>query len=140
ENESRWPAVENLLEQAIRKGEEGLPVPRGDVLEMWVLLQYLETFFARFDEDQSKTINVQEALKAFPIFQPVLGDLVPLDSEDIRPFFTFLFRYGETPFYGPPYGNGLKFNYWRWHEDQWSFEADRVRVLEILAALNGLIN
>lgn len=136
-----WTSLELNLERALRGPDLSQPISRSEILEMWVLLQYVETFFGRFDANGSTTVNVEEALASFPVFEPILTELLGgffAGEGEILAFFTFMMRYGETPF-NAKWGGELKFLHWKWHRHQWSFEANRLRILSILAELNELI-
>lgn len=137
----RWQEFVGLLEATTRLGQETTPIPRGDVVEMLVLLQYIETFFGLYDQDRSQTINVDETLEAFPVFHSALDEIVQksfgftLTEADLTALFTYLFKYGSPP--QSTFGGMLKFLEWRWRPDSWAYESDRMRTLRILAELNS---
>ncbi len=136
-----WSNIEINLEKALRDPDLTKPISRGEILKMWVLLQYVETFFAKFDENGNTTVDLQESLVSYQVFQSTLASLLTgalSDDAGIKAFFTFTMRYGETPF-NAKWGGELKFLNWKWSEEKWNYEANRLRVLKILAALNELI-
>jgi hypothetical protein len=115
-----------------------------DLLETVQIMEYVETFLERFDTDHSETINLQEALNAFPVFGPTLTHLLAgLPAEQSFALFTFMLKYGDTPF--TMFGGPVLFNQWRWKQDDqanppvlWKFEADRNALMGILAALSRI--
>lgn len=133
-----WKTLGPLLESAVRGSATG-PLTTGNYVSIWVMLQYVEVFMARFDADQSTTINKVESLEAYKIYGPTLSGLIQsynLSSDEERALYTFLFRYGETP--TDSFTGSLKFLMWKWNEETWSFEANRVRLTQILSRLSTL--
>lgn len=111
----------------------------GDLLQIWDLFQYVETFIQRYDRDLSDTINLGEADTSFEVYGPTLTVLlspVGMPEEEIEPFYTFMMKFGDTPF--TMWGGSIAFNYWKWHQDQWSFEAERATLMSILNQLSKL--
>lgn len=118
-----------------QKGEFGT----GDLLQVWMLFQYVETFLRRFDLDRNETIELPESLQAFEIYGATLGRLLPggqMPPDEVLAFFTFMMNYGDTPF--GMFGGQVLFNHWRWHRDQWVFSADRAVLMAILNQLSKL--
>lgn len=129
----------------MRQSEEILfEVPKdelsvGDLLQVFQLFQYVETFIQRYDVNLLDTIDLWEATTAFETYGPTLTDLlqpVGMPEEEILPFFTFMMKYGDTPF--TMWGGSVAFNHWKWHVDQWSFEAERSTLMSILNQLSKL--
>jgi hypothetical protein len=141
DNPGKWNQFMGHLEATTRLGLEAEPFSRGDVVEVMVLLQYVETFFAKYDVDGNERINVDETLNAFPVFKRSLDQIVQnsfgidLGDSDLRAVFTFLFRYGKPP--QATFGGMLKFLNWKWNRHEWEYDVDRMRVTEILAELNA---
>lgn len=136
-----WNQFMKHLEATTRLGAEAEPFSRGDVVEVMVLLQYVETFFAKYDLDGNQRISVDETLTAYPVYKNSLDQIVrnsfgiTMGDGDLRALFTFLFRYGKPP--QSTFGGMLKFLNWRWNRGEWEYDVDRMRVIEILAELNS---
>lgn len=134
----QWGHIQEYLETATR-GDEGYsdkPIKTSDVREIFILLQYIETFFTRFNRDaQVLTINVEEALGAFPVFDlPLMNLLGFAERSDREALFTYMMKNGRPP---PQDIDGLKLlQEWKDKKAEWSFEADRVRVVRILSELS----
>jgi hypothetical protein len=127
-------AEETILGTPI-EGEVGA----GDLLQIWMVFQYVETFEKRYDLDGSEVIDLSEADQAFHVFGPVLSRLLSrtgLPDEELRAFFTFLMRYGDTPF--TMFGGQIAYNYWKWHPERWKLSADRQVLMAILNQLSKL--
>lgn len=139
-----WRQFERLQEETIRdEGYSAHPIKKSDMLEMWMLLQYIDTFFGRFDSRNPKTtINVGDALDAYTIYSPYLAELLSpypgLGSRERRALFTYLMKYGKVHFFDDAIGGGIRFVWWRLNERNWEFEADRLRIIQILASLSSI--
>lgn len=110
----------------------------GDLMQVWIVFQYIETFLDKYDRDSTQTINLSESDPAYALFGPTLGMLLNgLVSEDeLFGFFTFMLKYGDTPF--TMYGGQVAYLHWRWHRNDWSFEADRKNLMGILYQLSQM--
>lgn len=120
------------------QAEEG-EFSTGELLQVWMLFQYAETFIGRYDLDHSETIALDEALAAYQVFGPTLGRLLSptgLSSDEVLAFFTFMMKYGDTPF--TMFGGQILFNHWKWHRGAWAFAADRTVLMSILNQLAQL--
>ena len=78
ESRGLWAKFERYQEETIREeGFSQLPIKKADMLEMWMLLQYIDTFFGRFDSRNPKTtINVEDSLDAYVVYAPYLAELL----------------------------------------------------------------
>lgn len=137
---SQWRYFEKFQEMTVRKeGFSDQPISKADIMEMWILLQYIETFYGRFDTGLPfGTINVTESLDAYEVYGPYLQVLLkkyPLGSGERRGLFTYLMRYGKIHFLDDVIGGAIKFIWWLLNEKKWSYEADRTRLVQILASL-----
>lgn len=111
----------------------------GDVLQAWMIFQYVETFDRHFDADQNEIINLAEGKEAYKLFGPMVGKMIEpigLPSEDVLAFFTFLLKFGDTPF--TMLGGQLAWDYWRWHQNDWSLETERSKLVDVLKQLSKL--
>ncbi len=104
-----------------------------DLLEMIQLLQYVEAFVQRFDNDISNTIERGEADSVFNVFGATLTTMltpVGVPGDQVFAFFMFMMKYGETPF--SMYGGQVAYLNWKLHSDSWSFNANREILINIL--------
>jgi hypothetical protein len=112
----------------------------GDLLQVWMVFQYVETFEHRFDVDPNDDIiNLREGKEAFQLFGGPLGKMVEpigLPPNEVLGFFTFLLKYGDTPF--TMLGGQIAYNHWKWHENDWTLETDRQKLIEVLKQLSKL--
>lgn len=108
-----------------------------DLLQTVQVFQYVETVVQNFDADSSESIDLAEALNAFQIYGPTLGKLLPISNDDLTAFFTFMMKYGETPF-PPTFGGQIEYLNWRLHRDTWAFAAERDTLMSILSELSKL--
>jgi hypothetical protein len=139
-----WGKFVHLMEAAVRDPNRlDQPVTRSNIVESMILLHYIETFFARFDLGNDQRANVGETLRAYPLYRKTLLDLVKkmygitLGEEDLEALFTFFFKYGSPP--EANFGGMVKLLNWKWTRSSWSYEADRMRVIEILSQLNNMV-
>jgi hypothetical protein len=111
----------------------------GDLLQAWMIFQYVETFERRFDVDLNDLLNLNEGKEAFRLFGGPLGKMVEpigLPPGEVLGFFTFLLKYGDTPF--TMLGGQIAYNHWKWHENDWTLETDRQKLIEVLKQLSKL--
>ncbi len=111
----------------------------GSYLKQYMVFHYIETFLVLWDKNGDGLIDVPESLTAFQIYHPILGDLlapIGFGPDDVEPLFTFLFKYGATPF--TMFGGSIKYLYWKWHQDAWKYQADRKTLAGVLSELNKL--
>ena len=102
---------------------------------MVMIPHYIESVFNRFDVDHSGTLDVTEALTAFPVFRGILLQFPPVKAagftsdEDLQAIFTYLLKEGRSP-------TTAEFLYWRYIES-WNgkVHADRSTLLKIFALL-----
>lgn len=141
--EGLWREFEKYQEKAVRTdGFSNSPISRGDIMEMWILLQYIETFYSRFDnEGPLGTINLNDSLSAYDVYRPYLKDLLsdyPLSKADRLALFTYMMKYGTIPYFEDGWGGLVRFVNWKLTKHKWKFEADRLKIVKILASLSSL--
>ncbi len=111
----------------------------GDLLQVWQISEYVEVFMQRFDVDRSQTITLSEAVAAYPLFAPTLKELLGAEDQDdseFLPFFTFLMKYGESPY--TMFGGLVAFEHWKNNRDSWEISVERDKLMAILAGLSKL--
>jgi hypothetical protein len=111
----------------------------GDLLQIWMLFQYIEFFLLHFDTSHNHAIELSESMQAFAVIGPQLAALLAnmgLPPDDILAFFTFMLKYRETPF--TMWGGQVAFNHWRWKRNSWAFSADRGALMDLLRQLSKL--
>lgn len=138
-----WVGFERFQEETVRSdGFSSAPILRSDIMEMWILLQYIETFFARFDKAQPEsTINVPDSLDAYVVYSPYLAVLLEgysLNAKFRRGLFTYLMKHGKVHFFDDAIGGSVRFVSWVLNERSWAYEADRLRIVQILASLSSI--
>lgn len=127
-------AEETILDQVQTR-----PFSTGDLLQVWCLFQYVETFQLRFDVDRTELITLPEGMAAYQIYGGTLQRMLKkygLSDDQVLAFFTFLMKYGDTPF--GMFGGQVIFLNWQWHRDSWAFSADRSVLMSILNQLHKL--
>jgi len=74
------------------------------------VIQYIEMLFSRFDTNQNKILEVDEALKAYPVFKPIIKSVVvnfkngdKITDEQMPGVFMYLLKYKKTPVTGKDY-------------------------------------
>lgn len=134
-----WRQFVEDLEAAVRpKGQSySDPISKGDIQELFVLMQFIETVMFRFDLDMSGQLNLEEALGALPLFESRLADLSGFDDpEEIKTLFTFLLKYGEAPDMKNPISI-LRYLHWKFNKKKWKLDADRGTLVKILSSIAG---
>ncbi|MCM2279177.1 MAG: hypothetical protein NDJ89_13960 [Oligoflexia bacterium] len=129
-------AFERDLETVARKeGHNDSPFTSADTDTLSGLVQYLETVFLRYDNDRSGTINLHEAFKsndaAYPVFRSALKKASGLKEDwQLETLFSYLLAHGRIP-------DKWEFGKWlaKGKLGLWKFEADRGRMIRILAEL-----
>lgn len=110
-----------------------------DLMLTWQILQYVEAFLKIYDENGSERIDLPEALLSFDRYGPTLAKLLRASNmprDEILAFFTFMMKYGDTPF--GMFGGQILFNHWKWHRNDWAFQAERATLMSILNQLSKL--
>ncbi len=124
-------------EETILKKVQTGSFTTSDLMQVWMIFQYVETFLARFDVQKDQVIVLAEGLRAFEVYGPTLGKMLSstgLPEQEIMAFFTFMLKYGDIPF--SMLGGQVLFNHWKWHRNDWDFSADRGVLLSILYQLS----
>ncbi len=140
--DSDWQSLEKNLETTVRKnGFQPNPITGGEIVQLFILSQYLETFMLRYDLNHNQTLNLNESYVAYGVYKNILKDLLSgfvSTDDDVLNIYTFMFNYGETPLSGV--GGMLKYVNWRVKREmgQWEYEADRIRLSQILSSLSAL--
>lgn len=128
-------ALVKSLERSVRdESQWETPVGQGDLVEVNILLLYIETIFKRYDRDGSGALNVDESRQAYQVMEPTLKSLLPLDHLDVM--FTFMLKYGRLP--GDQAIDQIRFMHWQLNRHLWEFHASRGRLAEIIATLSRL--
>lgn len=137
-----FPAFRKYMLQAEETVLEEVPelgYGKGDLLMVLMMFQYVETFLRRFDVNANQTIQLPEGLEAYKIYGRILGELLSgagLPEDEVLAFFTFLMKYGDTPF--TMFGGQVLYQHWKWHQNDWAFDADRTGLMSILNQLSKL--
>jgi hypothetical protein len=122
----------------------GVPMTIDDTEGLVAALQYIEAIFTRFDINDTGFLNPSEAETAFPVFEATLQEMgeaenppKKLSATDADLVFTYMLAKGELP------AGTLDVILW-YLEKQipviGDFKADRIRILQIFAALAQATN
>lgn len=115
------------------------PMGTKDVLQVLQLVQYVEVFLKLYDRSNQETIDLAESMVAYQKYGPTLSRLLSRNGfppEEVLAFYTFMMKYGDTPF--AMLGGGVVFLNWKIKRNDWAFEADRFVLMSILNQLSKL--
>jgi len=130
--------VQMSLEMGARRmGYSQDPVGMSDVQSFSGLAHYIEALFKRFDTDKTGVINLEELMRAFPIFKGELarfGKIDPSNTGMLEAVFTYLVRF-EAPPILDFLGTSHFVAWWGW-KPFWTIEGDRKSLMTVLSALN----
>lgn len=130
-------AYMNKAEETILKEVLRTPFGLSELTQVWMIFQYVETFLGRFDGDGNQLVFLNESLDAYKVYGPTLTKLLSfasLPDDEILAFFTFMMKYGDTPF--TMFGGQVLFTNWKWQRNDWQFQADRNILMAILNQLS----
>ncbi|HVK61577.1 MAG TPA: hypothetical protein VM432_08510, partial [Bdellovibrionales bacterium] len=138
---ARMPELQKALEQAaLKNGYSDKAIGQGDINNISMAMQYIESLYVRFDHDQSGTINYKEALESYYLFEQLLvqvKEFGDLNEEDRRAAFLYVIRYQHAP---TSIADKLFFQFvWRVSPSRWEkIQADRLALVQILGELKEL--
>jgi hypothetical protein len=118
-------------ETTILGAPEAAKFTTGDLLQTYQLFEYVEVFVELYDGDHNDVIGLTEAQAAYKVYGPTLGRLLPQSDEG---FFTFMFKYGDTPF--TMWGGQELYIHWQQPDANWTLGADRKILMGILSQLS----
>jgi hypothetical protein len=129
-----------FLEQLFRIATKGSQTPQYvGLLEfhaLSVIPHYMEVTFVSYDADRNGVLNTDEALAAFPKFEPVLRQMAndpSLSRSDLEALFAYLLDRGRAP---ETTLEKLGFLLWSWRgRDDWNLRVPRKRILDIFEQL-----
>jgi hypothetical protein len=105
-----------------------------------MIYHFIEGIFQRYDQDKNSRIDEKEADQAFVIFQRTLAEIAKKDPDNanVKAIFFWLLAKGEPPIpntkpWWKRYWDVPEFIWWSWTSP--SFEADRLSLLKVFAAL-----
>ncbi len=133
--------LQRALETAARStGYSDDPVSLGDINKITMVMHYLEAVYSRFDENESGTITVDEAIKAFPLFKELLKKVPAtngMSDKDLQAVFLYVLHHKREP---KTLWDKLYFaTFWSKSPSLWkAIKADRVDLLMILGRLKEL--
>ncbi len=137
----RARALLNALESASRsKGVTNDPMDSSEFRSMIPIAQYLESIFARFDQNKNDVLDHEEVWSTFPLLQPFIKQMGKgsADSEEIqRTVLSYILKYGECP--EPTLIDKAWVAYWVVARRFQSDTADRIQVLKVIASF-GIAN
>jgi hypothetical protein len=112
-----------------------------DTMSMAGILHYVEMMFLRYDLDYSQSLDVHEALNAYPNFKSVLlkakSNLDPDDDATLKAAFTYTVKFSRMPsedLFGNP--SLIHFIWWMTNRHLWNINAPRASIYNILPVLS----
>jgi len=130
--------VQISLEMGARMlGYSEEPVGMSDLQSFSGLAHYIEALFKRFDVDRTGIIDLEELMRAFPIFKGELarfGNIDPGNTSMLEAVFTYLVRF-EAPPVMDFIGTSHFLAWWGW-KPFWTIQGDRKSLFTVLSALN----
>jgi hypothetical protein len=138
-----WERDIKSMERISRKdGATNTPIKNVDIMETFVLIQYIEVVMLRFDVDRSGDLDIVEGFKMLKLFKNIIGDLIGFDPDqnpaEFETIFTYILKYGGIPNSNDPLSSLRYFNWKNQPKSQWKIAADRGILLQILASISGL--
>lgn len=121
-------------------GATQTPVEAGDFDGFAMVLNYVESFFFRFDVDRNNILDQTEILAGLPLFHKELAKMIEKSTgnkasdSQVEAIFTYMLKYGQAPT-----KSGLVWWMTRRGVGLGGVEADRLRILKILASLTAPI-
>lgn len=137
-NDKDRKAFEDFLESAVRGDRKNSPLFESDDSKgIATLLHYVEAVFSRYDIDQTRTMGKSESNKAYPVFEATLAEASGIKDKPkrLKNLFTYLLKHGRKP--DPDcFWDKVSFVWWAIQGPFQRFNADRTRILQILATLS----
>jgi hypothetical protein len=129
-----------LLESAGRtNGFSSAPIASSDLTRMSMVLHYVEGLFTRFDDNRSGSITLAEARDVYPLFREILKKASGMDDDEkVFAVFTYILQFGRPP---ETLTEKLYFQFvWKDQPERWTFKADRMQMLNIIASLKAAVS
>lgn len=132
-----WLNFTKDFELAVRKKETPKDfISKSEIAQIFMLTQFIETIMMRYDQDNNKTLDINEGLSAVPLFQLEISKISGIDDpEELKVLFTYLLRYGEAPDLKNPISL-IRYLFWRLNKNKWKLETDRGNIVKILSSFN----
>lgn len=110
-----------------------------DVQVMFVLLQYVETMFIRYDDNESASLDLYESAAAFSNFKTEFRTLKPeladMSDKNLYAVFTYILAKGTTPSTKSQFFTDWLIKSEKHWESQ--VKANRMQVLKVLESIMG---
>ncbi len=131
--------VEQAMERAARRYgiDDTLPIGAYDIEGYSGILHYLDLLFLRFDESRNSKLDLEEVMRAYPVFKLTLADIGKLDPRNntiIESAFTYIVKFGRKPETDNIWGL-LHFGGWILWRPFWSINADRGALYQVISVL-----
>jgi hypothetical protein len=124
------------LENAGRnRGATDEPIDSSEFRSMIPIAHYLESMFARHDENQNGVLDNDELWKAFPLLSPFIRKMGngKADSEKMqKAIYSYILEFGTIP--STSVGGMIKLGGWYLVHGWFKNEADRTKVLTVIGA------
>lgn len=126
----------NALENAGRnRGANDDPIDSSEFRSMIPIAHYLESMFARHDENQNGVLDNDELWKAFPLLAPFIKKMGHgrADGEKMqKAIYSYILEFGTVP--STSVGGIIKLGGWYLIHGWFKNEADRTKVLNVIGA------
>ncbi|MGK5083967.1 hypothetical protein WDW37_11760 [Bdellovibrionota bacterium FG-1] len=130
--------LQNAMETAARRyGISGEPIGSVDQDSFAGITQYIETLFARFDDDSSQTLSLSEAMKAYPVFKASLAELGHLDPNGeflLNAVYTYMVKYGHAP--TNDFVGTMSLVGWILQKPFWTLNSDRLVLFKMIGSIS----
>jgi hypothetical protein len=116
-----------------RYGDTSEPVGEFDIQGFAGLNHYVESLMFRFDRDRNGSLNLDEAMVAYPLFKKLLvemGNLDPKQGFVIEAAFTYIIKYQKIP------KLNAHFIWWIVRKPFWKLNANRAAMFNLISQLS----
>lgn len=126
-----------------RYGFSNYKIGRYDVEGFAGLIHYLESMYQRFDDNADQELDLDDVMRAYPVFKgtlAVMGGLDPSKDWLLKAVFTYMVRTGSAPTLN--FTGTLQFGAWIAAKPIWKklIHADRSSIFKVVAVLSSGID
>jgi hypothetical protein len=113
---------------------ENIYVP--DLVLLTNLSQYVEMTFLRFNKYDDDILDTEEAMLAFPVFNPLLTKLSKLkDQNQVRALFAYILKNGRAP--DQDIAGLIEFGVWANNPSSWDLKVNRSQLAKIFSYIQS---
>lgn len=133
---SEFESFASYLEQGAEVDFVGDAIYVPDLMLLTNLSQYVELTFLRFNSNSDLVLDTDEAMKAFPVFRPLLTKLSKLnDPKQVRALFAYILKYGKAP--EQNLAGLIEFGAWASNPSAWNLNVDRIQMAKIFSFIQS---